>query len=109
MIGRSVASHLKLSLRKTGPKLGPVGRGGKWPDQRWCWSASWEHICISGDSLVYAIGMTVHQESRSESISEAERRRIAEHDLKLLNEAADRLNIEAEDVLRYQDGELSGS
>lgn len=39
-------------------------------------------------------------------LKERKRAAIYAHDLKILNEAADRLNAEAEDVLRYQDSDL---
>ncbi|HJT71454.1 MAG TPA: ribbon-helix-helix protein, CopG family [Terriglobales bacterium] len=41
-----------------------------------------------------------------EYLKRRKRAQIYEHDLKILNEAADRLNAEMEDVLRYQDLEL---
>jgi metal-responsive CopG/Arc/MetJ family transcriptional regulator len=39
-------------------------------------------------------------------LKQRKRAEIYAHDLKILNEAADRLNAEMEDVLRYQDMEL---
>ena len=41
-----------------------------------------------------------------EYLKQKRRSKIYEHDLKILNATADRLNVEAEDVLRYQDLEL---
>jgi hypothetical protein len=39
-------------------------------------------------------------------LQQRKRAQIYAHDLEILNRAADRLNAEAEDVLRYQDGDL---
>jgi metal-responsive CopG/Arc/MetJ family transcriptional regulator len=39
-------------------------------------------------------------------LEQRKRAQIHAHDLQILNEAADRLNAEAEDVLRYQDLDL---
>jgi metal-responsive CopG/Arc/MetJ family transcriptional regulator len=39
-------------------------------------------------------------------LAECKRAQIYARDLKILNEAADRLNAEVEDVLRYQDSEF---
>jgi metal-responsive CopG/Arc/MetJ family transcriptional regulator len=38
-------------------------------------------------------------------LDERKRAQIHAHDLQILNEAADRLNVEVEDVLRYQDSD----
>ena len=38
-------------------------------------------------------------------LEEQKRAQIHAHDLQILNEAADRLNVEVEDVLRYQDSD----
>lgn len=38
-------------------------------------------------------------------LEERKRAQIHAHDLQILNEAADRLNVEVEDVLRYQDSD----
>jgi metal-responsive CopG/Arc/MetJ family transcriptional regulator len=39
-------------------------------------------------------------------LQEQKHRKVYAHDLNILNEAADQLNAEVEDVLRYQDSEL---
>ena len=71
-------------------------------------------ITLSRDVLAGVDRVAGSKYSRSAVIERAvrqyleqrKRAQIHAHDLQILNEAADRLNAEAEDVLRYQDLDL---
>ena len=70
-------------------------------------------ITLSQEVLAGIDRLAGSKHSRSAVIERAVRRYLEErkraqihaHDLQILNEAADRLNVEVEDVLRYQDSD----